>query len=143
MAIDNLLANGGFETGDLTGWTVTQGYAVDASDASWVSPHSGAWMLRLVGTATSDPIPVAGMSSMRVGLWNDSYDADRHAKVQAVFDVGGPIDLGSVSSGSQSWAYDEFGVAVPAGATSMRVRLTEEGADMRIDDVAAGWGPYD
>jgi hypothetical protein len=49
----NALVNNGFETGDLTGWTVVSGTAAVTAAENSVTPIQGGFMVRVPGQATT------------------------------------------------------------------------------------------
>lgn len=134
----NRLADGGFEAGPSGPWTLANGATiVDKTDATWLAPHSGTWMLRLSNgaRAASPSFPVTAGTTLDVTLWAATYDGQRKADVYLMWGSGAETLLGSTRQSGANWAQSSWSIVVPDGETIARLGIRNVTPDVRVDDV--------
>ena len=105
----NVIINGGFETGDFTGWTVNSSYAglyavvTAQTSANGQSPKEGTYFAQLtagegtnVYTLLSQPFTVSTGATATVSFWaffqaNDSMPYNDNAFVSLLDGSGNPV----------------------------------------------------
>jgi hypothetical protein len=151
------LSNPGFETGDLSGWTVESGgtWTVDNAHESLSGGHTGSWFVRSTGDGmlaqTVDVSAIApqidlGGAQARARCWlaETASDTDQ-ARIRLQFLDGSDIELGAVDpaftnpTGTTFVQIEALG-AIPVGTRKIKVRLDIDqvsGAtpNLAIDDV--------
>jgi hypothetical protein len=159
------LTNPGFETGDLSGWTVESGgtWTVDNAHESLSGGHTGSWFVRSTGDGvlaqTVDVSAIArqidlGGAQARARCWlaETASDTDQ-ARIRLQFLDGDNALLGAVDpaftnpTGTTFVQIEALG-AIPAGTRRIKVRLDIDqvsGAtpNVAIDDVTLEIDPGD
>jgi predicted nucleic acid-binding Zn-ribbon protein len=128
-----LVVNGGFETGDLTGWK-----AVNASVVGYDqdNPHSGAWQARLGagGTLTQTIRGLVSGRTYRCSYWQRGY-TDMKSAMTVTFPGGSPITVATLT-GVMTYTLVSGDVVVPNGAATMDVQLSCDTNYIRFDDIS-------
>ena len=137
------IINGGFETGDLTGWNVTAGAAAALQDGilgGGEKPYAGLWMMRPSDSSAVDqiidlqPLPDfiaanvdAGQVSIKQGrIWQQDAESDT-GRIQCFAVNAAGADISTIyDSGFQSYAEDvwepvEWTGVLPALTRQLRV----------------------
>jgi hypothetical protein len=159
------LANPGFETGDLSGWTVESGgtWTVDNAHESLAGGHTGSWFVRSTGDGvlaqTVDVSSIAeqidlGGAQARARCWlaETASDTDQ-ARIRLQFLDGDHALLGAVDpaftnpTGTTFVQIEALGT-IPVGTRKIKVRLDIDqvsGAspNLAIDDVTLEIDPGD
>ena len=159
------LSNPGFETGDLSGWTVESGgtWTVDNAHESLSGGHTGSWFVRSTGDGvlaqTVDVSSIArqidlGGAQARARCWlaETASDTDQ-ARIRLQFLDASNIELGVVDpaftdpTGTTFVQIEALG-AIPVGTRKIKVRLDIDqvsGAtpNLAIDDVTLEIDPGD
>jgi 3',5'-cyclic AMP phosphodiesterase CpdA len=169
----NLVVNGGFETGDLEGWSASDDCTIVAG-LSWLVPYAGDWMLFGGEDATGDCILEQDIDLLAIGhsaseldgsglqFWfsgalansGDEFEFDDHASLQIDFlDTDGEVlsQVESLVAGQGDWLIREGQRLLPVGVRTLRFRLrgelrTMDGNMSHFDDLQAGLseaGPAD
>jgi subtilase family serine protease len=121
----NLLVNGGFETGDLSGWTVLKGQVT----ASTAEVHGGSYSALLGSTAGYDgtsnlaqniTIPSTGTTTL--SFWGNSTcagkDANEYERVRVLSASGATLDkVLSACTTSGGWVQTTYDLTPHAGKT--------------------------
>ena len=138
MADASLLVNGGFETGDLTGWTVEGTVNVVGVGANATLPAAGSYLAEFSVAAISqdigavvpgDTITVSAKVAVYVG---------RNVTLTVSFDNGESESLASGSTvDSTKWESRSLVVVVPAGASFATLKVSGDTIYTRVDEVAA------
>jgi hypothetical protein len=159
------LANPGFETGDLSGWTVESGgtWTVDNAHESLSGGHTGSWFVRSTGDGvlaqTVDVSSIArqidlGGAQARARCWlaETATDTDQ-ARIRLQFlDVSdallGVVDPAFTNPTGTTFVQIEALGAIPVGTRKIKVRLDIDqvsGAtpNLAIDDVTLEIDPGD
>jgi hypothetical protein len=159
------LADPGFETGDLSGWTVESGgtWTVDNAHESLSGGHTGSWFVRSTGDGmlaqTVDVSSIArqidlGGAQARARCWlaETATDTDQ-ARIRLQFLDENDVELGTVDpsftnpTGTTFVQIEALG-AIPVGTRKIKVRLDIDqvsGAtpNIAIDDVTLEIDPGD
>ena len=159
------LSNPGFETGDLSGWTVESGgtWTVDNAHESLSGGHTGSWFVRSTGDGvlaqTVDVSSIArqidlGGAQARARCWlaETATDTDQ-ARIRLQFLDASDVELGVVDpaftdpTGTTFVQIEALG-AIPVGTRKIKVRLDIDqvsGAtpNLAIDDVTLEIDPGD
>jgi hypothetical protein len=159
------LSNPGFETGDLSGWTVESGgtWTVDDAHENLGGGHTGSWFVRSTGdgvlTQTLDLSSLArqidlGGAQARARCWlaETASDTDQ-ARMRLQFLDASDIELGVVDpaftdpTGTTFVQIEALG-AIPVGTRRIKVRLDVDrvsgaSANLAIDDVTLEIDPGD
>lgn len=126
----NLLDNPGFETGTLAPWIAGiggQARVVGASDATWVAPYEGAWMLRLDAATVTQTVTIpTGATSLRLKYASNSYNTTRNTRLTAAFDTGDPW-TDTIPGIDDQWHTVERTIPVPTGATTLTFSVYASG----------------
>jgi hypothetical protein len=159
------LSNPGFETGDLSGWTVESGgtWTVDNAHESLSGGHTGSWFVRSTGDGvlaqTIDVSSIArqidlGGAQARARCWlaETATDTDQ-ARIRLQFlDVSnvevGVVDPAFTNPTGTTFVQIEALGAIPVGTRKVKVRLDIDqvsGAtpNLAIDDVTLEIDPGD
>ena len=138
-----LVTNGGFETGDLTGWSCTGG---DSCNASSGSPHTGLWNMQ-----GYDNSGFATLSQTIDTILGESYDFSffSHTNTDVTANVlRYQIGSGAIAGVLRTSSYAQTATSFVASSASTAISLffeTDGGTGTwRIDDVSvtgAGPGP--
>lgn len=100
LAEAQLIQNGGFETGDFTGWTFGGTAAVETGSPGSAFVHSGSHGATLGAAELSQAFLVTPGKSYQVSFWMNSILDQFPGMVQATwsnFDIPNNLSLGSVS----------------------------------------------
>ncbi|PJM72338.1 hypothetical protein CS006_10400 [Bifidobacterium primatium] len=125
----SLLVNGGFESGSPSPWT--GGSVVGASDASWISPYEGEWMLRS-GQPFSQQVTLPAGTKMGLSYAANSYDKHRVTRLRVDFDTGDPwiVDVAGIDD---QWHVFQHEIPVPSGATTATLTVSPSNGYVRYD----------
>ncbi|MFT8356254.1 MAG: hypothetical protein ABF780_01025 [Bifidobacterium aquikefiri] len=132
------LTNPDFETGNLSGWKISNGVNINtSSSASWVNTHSGNYMANLGAAAwIEQSINVAPGTQITIAGWLNSYDSGRYVSISVKFNNESAYrELGQVTGSGQSWVQFSKVALAPSGATTATVRYSCKGANIRLDDL--------
>lgn len=145
----NVLANPGFETGDLTGWSLVSGTV--PWEVVQDAPRSGSYHAKLVGTGASqsrlrsEPFPVYGGAEVYMSLWARGLGGGIGADVSAYvwwFDTSGNgISSDYLFTQSVTGSYAPYyGTSVTAPANAVTARLYVQSSflnpgTMYVDDI--------
>lgn len=135
----NLISNGGFETGDFTGWTI----AGDGISIDTVFPNSGLDDAAF-GSTSNDPTP--GVLSQDVST---TPGQDYLLSFALLDEAASPLDSFTVSFGAfsatitgdaaSSYTTESFavpGADIVGGTTTLSFEGLNDNADWNLDDVA-------
>jgi hypothetical protein len=138
----DLIVNGGFETGDTTGWTIHAQFT-DAAPSGFngVAAHSGNWYLAMGDTSTSYPYGTVSQTvsdhagdTLALTYWFSSQDT-----VPNYFDAewNGTVLAGSVLTnvGVMDWTEYQFMVTA-TGSDTLTFREQNVGNFSALDDVS-------
>lgn len=137
----NLIVNGGFETGDLTGWTVTESIIVVDRHASAVNKaHSGHFWLLIQEDKSSvlQRVGVTPGSSLRLSFWRAEGAVDwiRTGTVTVTADDGRVIaSLDLPIPPDTAWHEWTLDFDVPSDVDAMTITFISN-SWMRLDDVS-------
>jgi hypothetical protein len=138
----NLLVNGDFETGDLTGWL--QSGDTDNTGVDGGLPHSGNFAAYLgpVGSEgfLAQAFPTTPGATYTLGYWLE-HDGGAPSSFRAMIDGG---DLaGSVFVDDPGFAYTEFafGFTATGSTTTLTFGFREDVSLWHLDDVSVVPGP--
>ena len=145
-----LLVNGGFETGDFTGWTLTGdgGYddLVDSgSFVTYIAPHSGKYFAALgeVGylASLSQTVPTVAGQSYLLSLWLNSPNVSDYTPNEfSVSWNGSPLfDQANISPTTNSpagWTNLQFIVAATNAASTLQIGGRDDNYYLGLDDVS-------
>ncbi|MBW3095566.1 hypothetical protein KIH75_09555 [Bifidobacterium sp. 64T4] len=137
----DLIVNGGFESGDLTGWTVT-GYAivVDRHASTVNKPHSGIRWLVVTrdGTDVLQRVEVTPEASLRLSFWRaeGGVDSIRVGTVAVKSDDGRVIaSLDLPVPPDTAWHAWTLDFTVPSDVDAVAITFASR-SWMRLDDVS-------
>jgi hypothetical protein len=148
--LTDLLANGDFEAGSLSGWSTTGSTGIAAGGA-----HSATYSARLIsgpcygGATLSQTVTVSPQERYRLTVWNKNLSTPPYAGVatealvefysgvQLLYDGEPRRAMFRSSNPADGWTRLQSTVTVPAGADSAKISVKmQNSAETRIDDVA-------
>lgn len=137
----NLIVNPGFETGDLTGWTLVgrDGNVVDHHRSSVNAPHSGRWwFVSQDSSGIRQRVEVEPGSVLRLSLWRaeGAVDNGRFGMATVTADDASTLATMRLTVPKDvAWHEWTCDFDVPDGVTAVTVTITGN-AWIRIDDVS-------
>lgn len=148
--LTDLLTNGDFEAGSLSGWSTTGSTGIASGGA-----HSATYSARLIsgacygGATISQTVPVTPQERYRLTVWNKNISTPPYAGVatealvefysgaQLVSDGEPRRAMFRSSNPADGWTQLQSTVTVPAGVDSAKISVKiKNSAETRIDDVA-------
>jgi len=137
-----LLVNGGFETGDFTGWTLSGGDPgdnfVDNGFRSGMTPHSGTWLAAL-GSSGSDSylsqtIATKAGAQYALSLWLDSPDG--MSPNEFLVSWNGNTLFDETSLPAIGWTNLQFLVSATATSTVLEFGFRDDPRYLGLDDIS-------
>ncbi|MBN2238680.1 MAG: Ig-like domain-containing protein [Dehalococcoidales bacterium] len=128
----NRFSNPGFETGDLTGWTVQNEYAFVSSDYA----HTGAYSLYVnKGTYVAQDIDLTGIGA--ISFWG--YKPQGYGNNQMFYFYVDDVLLESTYPVTSGWTQNTIPVSAYTGNHTVKIRYSDAATNRMsyIDDIAA------
>lgn len=142
-----LVQNGGFETGDFTGWTLANddGYDyVDNGSAADISPHSGSYFAAF-GQLSSDGLctisqtlpTVPGISYLLSFWWQTtSYFGSPAAPNELRVTWNGTTELDQLNAGITPWTNQSFILTATSSSTALLFGCSDDNSYLALDDIS-------
>ncbi|HTX20808.1 MAG TPA: protease pro-enzyme activation domain-containing protein [Candidatus Aquilonibacter sp.] len=144
----SLVENGGFETGDFTGWTLNANdggspynFVASASTGISITPHSGNYFAALgeVGTPLAyllQTLPTIAGQKYLLSLWLDNPAAGSHSAPNE-FSVSwnGSTLYDKKNIGQLNWTNMQFVVTSTGGSTVLQIGGRDDDYYLGLDDV--------
>ena len=148
VSAPELIQNGGFETGDFTGWTDSNDDGNNFVDDGtltfgFISPHSGSWFA-FFGQYTADglctisqTLPTVPGNSYLISLWWTSVDFGL-GTVPDEFKVvwNGMTLLDQINTGAFDWTNQRYIVPATSSSTTLSLGFADDNALLALDDVS-------
>lgn len=133
----SLVTNGGFETGDFTGWTIA-GTSFDGVDT--LAPHTGAFAAFFgtpAGSTLSQTLATVAGGHYSIEFWLQvESNGGAAPNAVAVNWDGGPAEISLVDLPAAGYARYAFDAFASSATTSLSFRLADTPAFLDLDDVA-------
>jgi len=141
-----IVVNGGFETGDFTGWDTSSGFTsmVDDGSATGLSPHTGTYFAALwdqpPGESLSQTIATAAGTRYSFSFWLGLHSGGKTPSYsfQANWDGGVLLSMNSATDASKAdFDYRQFSYTVTATSASTTISFTNVNVPFSwtLDDV--------
>jgi photosystem II stability/assembly factor-like uncharacterized protein len=139
-----LIQNGGFETGDFTGWTVVNndGYTYVDNGSQMIPPHSGSY-LAVLGQASSDGLCTISQTLTTspgqpylLSLWLDSTNVNGGIPNEFSVAWNGSVLFDQVNIGSTGWTNLQFIVTATNSSTVLQFGEYNDAWYFGLDDVS-------
>lgn len=146
-ASSELVVNGGFESGDNTGWTTFETeYQVVENDGI-VTPHSGSYMLKCFATGTRDlaqdiTITADGSTTYEVSFWYryESTSDPEKLRIWSDFTLGysgDDLEPGTYLDATDTWTQVTYSVTPSAGSNTLNLELRSySSGKIYLDDIS-------
>jgi hypothetical protein len=140
-----LATNGGFETGDFTGWSITPadpGSAIYIADADWGAVHSGIYSVAFGAYDTHDDTIAMALatnpgSSYTVSFWlSHPFDDDPSSNFTVAWNGNILPELSQTNSGNFDWTQYTFTGVATGDSTLISFAGKDEQAWYFLDDVS-------
>ena len=135
----NLLANGGFETGNFTGWTVTDGGIVGGITVDNFNQHSGSFGAdfydRLAGDSITQSVVTLPGSTYRLSFFLENNTTGAN-EFTASFNGVGLLDLVNAVGGGGSATQYTFDVVATSASSSVAFAGYNVPGTSTLDDVS-------
>ena len=138
----NIVQNGGFETGDFSGWSLSGNYSGSYVGSGPSFAHSGNHGAQLgddsenfgYGASLEQTLPTAPGSSYLLTLWMENI----YGIMPNIFQVGwGGVTLfNQADLPAQGWEQFQFVVAALSSNTVLQIRFEDELAYLGLDDIS-------
>jgi PKD repeat protein len=137
-----LVVNGGFETGDFTGWNLsgpdTNDIVVDDGSITGISPHSGDYLAELgpVGSLSylSQAIPTTPGADYSLSLWLDSPDGETPNEFLVAWNGIELFDKSDIPA--IGWTNLQFTVSATGNSTVLEFGARNDNSYFGLDDVS-------
>jgi len=139
-----LVQNGGFETGDFTGWTLNGdgynfNYVDNSSTVGAISPHSGSYFAAL-GEAgflayLSQSIPTSAGQPYLLSLWLDSPNVSPRLPNAFLVQWNGNTLFSSTNMNAFAWSNLQFIVTATNSTTILKIGAQDDHYYLGLDDV--------
>jgi len=140
-----LIQNGGFETGDFTGWTLngdagTYDYVDNGSTVTDIMPHSGAYFAALGESGflayLSQNLPTFTGQSYLLSLWLNSPNVKHHTPNEFSVAWNGNTLFDQVNIGKIGWTNLQFIVTATSSSTVLQFGGRDDNYYLGLDDVS-------
>ena len=138
----NLVANGGFEAGNFSGWTVTgdagvgNSSLVDDGTSGFYAPHAGGYYAALGTSSTygylSQTLATTAGASYLLSFWRNNQDGAPNSL--AVSWNGGTV-FGPTNLPTTGWTLNQFSVKATSASTPLQFQFENNGDVLGLDDV--------
>ena len=162
LVSQSLAANGGFETGDFTGWTLngsggSDNFVAGSASISGITPHAGSYYAALgqIGTPLgylSQTLPTAGGQKYLLSLWlynptnaisgrRPPFTTNFPNEFSVAWNGGTLYD--NVDFARTAWTNLQFVVAATGAATVLQIGGRDDNYYLGLDDVSVtpGFAP--
>ncbi|MFZ4507707.1 MAG: PEP-CTERM sorting domain-containing protein [Fimbriimonas sp.] len=137
IASGNLLANPGFEDGNLTGWTLSRPSYLTTVTPNLTYVHSGSFGLESVEYGSeiylSQSIPTVTGETYRVSLWLSTLETDGFLNSISVWFDG--VQIGAETEVSSSdWVQKSYYTKATSDTTEVKYGFRNDSGIFRADD---------
>jgi hypothetical protein len=140
-----IIQNGGFETGDFTGWTLNgdsapDNYVDNGSTVTAITPHSGTYFAALgepsILAYLSQNLPTIAGQSYLLSLWLNSPNVSHHTPNEFSVAWNGNTLFDQVNIGKIGWTNLQFIVTATNSSATLQFGGRDDNYYLGLDDVS-------